>query len=354
MHNLDDVATYERLDPAGARERIAELPRQCRDAWELSRRLDLPSALRKAQAVVVLGMGGSAIGGALVAGLVAEDCPVPILSVGGYDLPACAGPDWLVVASSYSGNTEETLSTLDQALARGCPVIGVTTGGRLATMAEERGFPLIRFDYHSTPRAALGYSFTLILGLLCRLGLLPDYGPDLEEAIEVMEAWQKEIRPQVPTPRNPAKRMAGQLVDRLPVVYGAGFLAPVARRWKGQFNENGKNWAFWEELPELNHNAVVGYGLPEGIRERVAVLMLRSSFDHPLIQARWEATQELLLQEGVMMDVVWGRGESRLAQMLSLIHFGDYVSLYLAMLNESDPTPVPPIDWLKQRLAKTT
>ncbi len=352
MHKLDNRATYEELDPAGMRERIAELPQQCRDAWELSRRLDLPPAFRKVQAVAVLGMGGSAIGGALLAGLVADECPVPILSVGGYDLPACVGPDSLVVASSYSGNTEETLSALDQALARGCPVVAVATGGKLAAIAEERGFPLLRFDYRSTPRAALGYSFTLLLGLLCRLGFLRDYGPDLEEAVEVMEAWQKEILPQVPTPRNPAKRLAGQLVDRLPVVYGAGFLAPVARRWKGQFNENGKNWAFWEELPELNHNAVVGYGLPEGVRERVAVLMLRSSFDHPRIQARWEATQELLLQEGVMMDVVWGRGESRLAQMLSLIHFGDHVSLYLAMLNGADPTPVPPIDRLKQRLAE--
>ena len=352
MHNLDDVATYEELDPSEMRERMAELPQQCRDAWALSQRLDLPAAFRQVRRVVILGMGGSAIGGALLAGLAAHECPVPILSVGGYELPAHVGPDSLVVASSYSGNTEETLSALHQALERGCPVVALTTGGKLAAIAEEKDFPLIRFDYRSPPRAALGYSFTLLLGLLHHLGFLRDYGPDLQEAIEVMEAWQQEILPQVPTPRNPAKRLAGQLVGRLPVVYGAGFLAPVARRWKGQFNENGKNWAFWEELPELNHNAVVGYGLPEGVREQVSVLLLRSSHDHPRVQIRWEATQELLLQEGVMVDTVWGRGESRLAQMLSLIHFGDHVSLYLAMLNGADPTPVPPIDRLKRRLAE--
>ena len=166
-----------------------------------------------------------------------------------------------------------------------------------------------------------------------------------------MKAWQQELAPKVPLARNPAKQLAGGLLDRLPVIYGAGFLAPVARRWKGQFNENAKNWAFWEELPELNHNAVAGYGLPDSLRERISVVMLRSRFDHPRLQARWEVTQELLLQENVAVDVTWGQGESRLAQMLSLIHLGDYVSLYLAMLNRADPTPVLPIDLLKRRLA---
>jgi len=352
MRNLDDVATYEELDPAGMRERIAELPQQCRDAWTLSQRLDLPSSFRQARQVVILGMGGSAIGGVLLAGLVADTCSVPILSVGGYELPAYVGEDALVVASSYSGDTEEMLSAFAQAVERGCRLTAITTGGELATLAEEKGIPLIRFDYLSPPRAALGYSLTLLLGLLCRLGFLRDHGADLEEAVAVMKAWQRELTPEVPVARNPAKRLAGQLLDRLPVAYGAGFLAPVARRWKGQFNENGKNWAFWEEMPELNHNAVVGYGLPDGIRERALVLILRSPLDHPRVQARWEATQEILLQEGVMVDTTWGRGESRLAQMLSLIHFGDYVSLYLAMLNGADPTPVPPIDRLKRRLAE--
>ncbi|HEC33296.1 MAG TPA: bifunctional phosphoglucose/phosphomannose isomerase [Chloroflexi bacterium] len=354
MLNLDDVATYRELDAAGMRERMGELPRQCADAWALTEGLEFPPSYRQVGEVIILGMGGSAIGGALLASLVAGECPLPILSVRGYDLPAHVGPESLVVASSYSGNTEETLSAFTQAVERGSPLVAVVTGGRLAAIAEEKRIPLVRFDYCSQPRAALGYSFTLLLGLLCRLGLLRDYRADLEEAVAVMEERQKELSPDVPVVRNPAKRLAGQLVGRLPVVYGAGFLSPVARRWKGQFNENAKNWAFWEELPELNHNAVVGYGMPDGVRERAAVLMLRSSFDHPRVQARWEVTQELLLREGVMVDVRWGRGASPLAQMFSLIHFGDYVSLYLAVLNGADPTPVPPIDCLKRRLAQVS
>ncbi|MDW7991111.1 MAG: bifunctional phosphoglucose/phosphomannose isomerase [Anaerolineae bacterium] len=335
--NLDDPKTYESIDPSGMRERIAELPAHCADAWRLVRSLALPETYRHVREVVVLGMGGSAIGGALVSALVAEECPVPILGVGGYDLPAHAGPETLVVGSSYSGKTEETLTTFRKAMERGCRLVAIATGGDLADLAEERGYPLLKFPPCLAPRAAIGYSVVLLLGLLCQVGLVRDYGEDLDEAIAVLEEWGQELRPETPTVHNPAKRLAGQLIGRLPAVYGAGFLAPVARRWKSQFNENAKQWAIWEEMPELNHNAVVGYGLPDRVREQAYVLMLRSPQDHPRVQARWEVTKELLLREGIAIDEMWGRGQSRLAQMLSLIHFGDYVSLYLAALNGVDP-----------------
>ncbi|MBC7228358.1 MAG: bifunctional phosphoglucose/phosphomannose isomerase [Thermoflexales bacterium] len=350
MLNLDDPKLYEERDPQRMRDRIAELPVHCADAWHLVQDFSLPEEYRRVRQVVVLGMGGSAIGGALAAALVADECPVPVLCVGGYDLPAYAGPETLVVGSSYSGKTEETLSAFAQAMERGCRLAVIATGGDLAAIAEEKGIPLLRFSPCLAPRAAIGYSLMLLLGILWRAGLVQDPGDDLDEAIAVLENWQRELRPETPTVRNPAKRLAGQLIGRLPVIYGAGFLAPVARRWKGQFNENAKQWAVWEEMPELNHNAVVGFGLPDPIRERVSVLMLRSALDHPRIQARWEVTKELLLQEGIAPDEIWGRGKSRLAQMLSLVHFGDYVSLYLALLNGADPTPVVTIDYLKRRL----
>jgi len=350
--NLDDPNLYEEQDPQRMRDRIAELPVHCADAWHLVQDFSLPEEYRRVRNVVVLGMGGSAIGSALAAALVAYECPVPILCVGGYDLPAYAGPETLVVGSSYSGKTEETLSTFAQALERNCRLVAIATGGDLASIAQEKGVPLLRFSPCLAPRAAIGYSLMLLLGILWRAGLIRDPGDDLDEAIAVLEDWQRELRPETPMARNPAKRLAGQLIGRLPVVYGAGFLAPVARRWKGQFNENAKQWAMWEEMPELNHNAVVGYGVPEEVRDRVYVVMLRSSLDHPRVQARWQVTRELLLQEGIAPDEIWARGNSRLAQMLSLVHFGDYVSLYLAMLNGANPTPVQPIDYLKKRLAE--
>ncbi len=353
--NLDDPMLFSELDPSGMIERIGELPQQCRAAWALAQGIELPPAYGEVRHVVILGMGGSAIGGALLQGLVAGECAVPITVVRGYTLPAFVrGPRILVIACSYSGNTEETLSAFGEGLARGARLAAITTGGKLAALAQERGVPLVRFDYRSQPRAALGYSFALLLGLLCRLGLLRDYSADLEEAGRVMETWQAEIGPDVPTPRNAAKSLAGRLVDRLPVAYGAGFLSTVANRWKTQFNENSKHWAFFEEMSELHHNAVVGLGIPQAVRDQAVVLMLRSSLDHPRVQVRWEVTRELLLREGVAAETLQGRGESRLAQMLSLIHFGDYASFYLAMLNGVDPTPVETIAFLKQRLAEAT
>jgi glucose/mannose-6-phosphate isomerase len=351
--NLDDSTRFGELDPGGMLERIGELPGQCRKAWTLVQGLELPPPHGVVRHVAILGMGGSAIGGALLRGLVAGECAVPITIVRDYTLPASIrGPDCLVIGCSYSGNTEETLSALEEALARGTRPFAITTGGKLAALAQERQISLLRFDYQSQPRAALGYSFTLLLGLFCRLGLVRDYLPDLEEAIQVMEAWRAEIGPEVPTARNAAKSLAGRLVGRLPVVFGAGFLAAVANRWKTQFNENGKHWAFFEALPEFHHNTVVGLGIPQAVREEALALMLRSDLDYPRLQVRWEVTQELLLRERVAAETLQGRGESGLAHVLSLIHFGDYVSFYLAMLNGVDPTPVETIAFLKRRLAE--
>ncbi len=351
--NLDQHTRFGELDPGGMLDHVSRLPRQCVAAWELTQQLDWPSVYQEVRHVVVLGMGGSAIGGALLQGLVAEECDVPVTIVRGYALPRFVrGPDYLVLGCSYSGNTEETLSAFRQALDRGVLPAAVATGGKLAALAQDAGAPLLRFDYASQPRAALGFSFTLLLGLFCQLGLVRDHTADLEEAVRAMDRWQSEIGPEVPTAHNAAKLLAGKLVDRLPVTYGAGFLAAVANRWKTQFNENSKHWAFFETLPELNHNAVVGLGIPQAVRDRCIVLMLRSSLDKPRVQVRWDVTGEVLQREGVAHEVVEGRGESRLAHLLSLVHFGDYVSYYLAMLNEADPTPVGAIAFLKQRLAE--
>ena len=351
--NIDDPTRFHELDPSDMLACVGELPQQCRAAWALAQALELPPTYGSFRHVVVLGMGGSAIGGALLQGLVAGECAVPVTVVRNYTLPAfVSGPDILAIACSHSGNTEETLSALGDALAKGTRPAAITTGGKLAALAQQKGLPLLRYDYPSQPRAALGYSFTLLLGLLCRLGLVRDHSADLEEAVRVMEAWQAAVGPQVPVARNAAKALARRIEDRLPVVYGAGFLAAVANRWKTQFNENGKHWAFFEVLPELHHNTVVGLGIPQAVRDRAIVLMLRSNLDHPRVRVRWDVTRELLEREGVANETVRARGESRLAQMLSLIHLGDYASFYLAMLNGVDPTPVETIAFLKRRLAE--
>jgi glucose/mannose-6-phosphate isomerase len=351
--NVDDSQAIARIDTGSMLRRIEELPEQCVAAWKQAQGLSLPLDYGSIDHLIIAGMGGSAIGGALLEGLVASRCGVPITPIRGYDLPAFAtGPRVLVTACSYSGNTEETLSCFGQALERNTRAIALTTGGKLATLAREAGVPLVQFAYQSQPRAALGYSFILLLGIAHCLGLVHDYTNQVDEAVAVMTAWQEEIEPGIPSAENKAKALARQIAGSLPVVYGTGSLAAAANRWKTQFNENAKHWAFFEVLPELNHNAVVGFGIPEILQQHAIVIMLRSHLDSQAIQSRWEVTRELLDREGVAVEEVQGRGESALAHMLSLIHFGDYVSFYLAMLNEVDPTPVKPIAFLKQRLAE--
>jgi glucose/mannose-6-phosphate isomerase len=351
--NLDDLQAIATLDDDHMLDRIMELPDQCGAAWQQTETLAFPPRYAGIEHLVIVGMGGSAIGGTLLQGLVSDECDVSITIVRDYSLPAfVAGSDCLVIACSYSGNTEETLSSFQQALNRDARVIAITTGGRLSELAGDAGAPVVRFSYQSQPRAALGYSFVLLLGTVHRLGLIPDYAEDVAEAVAVMEAWQQEVAVEMPTAENAAKQLAGRIEGQFPVVYGARFLAAAANRWKTQFNENAKSWAFFEGLPELNHNAVVGLRIPHVAREGSAVIMLRSESDPARIARRWDVTGELLAREGVTVEEVWGRGNSELSQMLSLIQFGDYVSFYLAMLNGVDPTPVENIAFLKRRLAE--
>lgn len=351
--NLDDLQAIEELDADRMLERIRELPQQCRAAWQHAQELALPPDFGAVRHLVIAGMGGSAIGGALLHGLVSDHCEVPITLVRDYSLPASvAGQNSLVIACSYSGSTEETLTCFQQALERDTQAMAITTGGKLADLAREADAPVVQFDYQSQPRAALGYAFVLLLGAVYRMGLIRDYTDDVAEAATAMEAWQEDIGAQVATSDNPAKQLAARIRGNLPVIYGAGFLAGAANRWKTQFNENAKSWASFEVLPELDHNAVVGFGIPEVMRQHAAVIMLRSASDPQRIQRRWSVTGELLEREGVTAQEIWGRGESKLSQMLSLIHFGDYVSFYVAMLNGVDPTPVKPIAFLKRRLAE--
>jgi len=350
-----------RLDSEGMLSHALNLPHTCTEAWQLAARtlphLDVVKTAQKAgtgvRQIVVVGMGGSAIGGDLVSALVSDECPCPISVHRGYDLPHCvAGPDTLVIGCSHSGNTEETLSAFSQAYARGTSLLAITTGGELERLAVELGVSVARYAYPSQPRAALGYPMMLLINLLFQLGLVADKTHDVSEATDVMLAWQAEIDDTTPVAANPAKQLAVQMTQRMPIVYGAGLMEPVARRWKTQFNENAKSWSFYEGMPELNHNAVVGYEQSERIREGSYVVMLRSHYDSARVLTRWRITSELLLREGVGNQQVSARGQSRLAQMLSLIHFGDLVSVYLAFANNVDPTPIGPIAYLKEELAR--
>lgn len=351
---LDDHEAIERLDTADMLGKIAGLPGQLGAAWRLTRDLTLPDTYRAASAVLVLGMGGSAIGADLVRGIFDGRLRLPLVTVRGYDCPAFAGPSTLVVAASFSGGTEETLSALEQALRRGCPAAAITTGGPLRDAAVRASLPLLQFPGGGQPRAAVGWGTMLLAGLLERAGALDLDGAEVAAAAVAAESVHHACGPDVPTDANPAKQLAWSLVDRLPVVEAGGWLAPVARRWKTQLNENAKTSAAWEELPEATHNAVVGYAQPDSLHERMFVVFLSSPDQHPGVSLRARLSGELLAANGIQHQDVQAAGSGPLAQAFSSIMFGDLVSAYLAILYGLDPTPVEVIGRLKASLAEAS
>jgi glucose/mannose-6-phosphate isomerase len=349
---LDDSQALARLDPGGMLAAIDGMSEQCREAWEGGRAFEFPWD-DAPNTIVILGLGGSGIAGDYFRALLAFESSVPVFNVRGYELPPFVDERTLVIASSFSGETEEVLAAFEQALVSPARKIVMTTGGRLLATARANGVPAFSFEYRGEPRAAIGWGLMPLLAMAGKLGLMQGVGRDVEEASSLLAELRDGWRAEVPSGRNAAKRMALRLHERLPVVYGAGPLIEVARRWKTQLNESAKTWAFFEEMPETQHNAIVALGLPGAVKGKTTAVLLRSeSMDHARVKLRYEYSERVFREDGV--DVIEGlaRGKSALAQMLSLTMLGDYVSAYLALLYGVDPTPTRVIDELKAWLAE--
>ncbi len=347
---LDSPSTYEKYDPAGARHLIRALPEQCRKAWQEGKALSLPATYRGISEIVIIGMGGSAIGGDLLRSITLDISSIPVTVSREYTLPKHVDANTLVIASSYSGNTEETLSAFDEAMKRGCKTIISTSGGLLAEIARGKSIPLFEITFKGPPRTAVAYGLFPILAMLQNLHVIPSIDDQIEDAVKVLEKVVDSIHDEAPEDSNQAKQIARNLEGKLPIIYGAGILSDVARRWKTQINENSKSWAFYEILPELHHNTATGYQFPDWAKRQGIIVMLTAASIHPRVSLRYKITEEILKENSIPYLTLEAKGDTPLSQMLSSVLLGDYVSLYLAMLNQVDPTPVPTIDYIKSRL----
>lgn len=304
--------------------------------------------------VAVCGMGGSAIAADLVTGAYSERLRRPVEVVRDYLLPGWIGPNTLVILSSYSGGTEETLTCASQALERESLCVAVTSGGKLGSLYAAEGVAVVPVAAGLQPRAALLRMLVPLLVLLERTEVLPPLGSELEEARETITAAVAAYGPDVPEAQNPAKGLARALLGGLPLVWGAELTAPVAERWRCQINENAKLPASADRLPELDHNALVGFaGTPSELAKLTRLVLLRDPRHHRQVQRRFELTRELVEPHtgGVLSIEAEGRGA--LARCLDLVMLGDYASLYLGLLRGVDPGPVEVIETLKERLAST-
>jgi glucose/mannose-6-phosphate isomerase len=353
MVDLDNASAYRQFDKLGMLEHLHGFPEQCQKARDKVLEFELPRDYTRISNVVIAGMGGSAIGGAIVRRLALAESKLPVWVHRDYGLPAFVDKSTLVIASSYSGNTEETLSAFTKSLTARAKNLVITSGGRLKHLAEKEGIPVYVIDYQAPPRAALPHSLIPLMGIFQKLGLLGDKSADLKEAVDILKRLSQDFVETRPIASNPAKQLAAKLQGHITVIYGAEMLSEVAQRWKGEFNENSKAWAFFECFPELNHNAVVGYEFPVEAKEKIFLLMLRSSSLHPRNLLRYDVTSKLLAKAGIAYEFVEARGKSALAQVLSLVHLGDYASFYLSMLNEVDPSSTDAINLVKQSLAQS-
>jgi glucose/mannose-6-phosphate isomerase len=348
---LDRPETYGAVDTQGMAGHLAAMPTQVRAAWQRTRFVDLPDKHSDIFSFVVIGNGGAALAGDMLRGVVAHTAQIPIVVVRGYDVPAFVGPDSIAIALSHSGNTEETVAAFEEAIDRGVKPVIVTTGGTLEQLATTHRAPLVTYTAEERPRDALASMFTALVAVAHAVQVVGDVANDMDEAIALLEEARDAFTLDVAEEANPAKQMARALVGRVPAIYGGTMLESVARAWKAKLNGYAKTTALFDLLPEANHTSTVGYTFPAQVADDLAIVQLRSSYDHPRVRTHWQVTTDLLDQRGIPHRIVEARGRSRLAQALWTLALADWVAYYLALLNGVDPTAEEAIAYMKRGLA---
>ena len=297
MALLDDVDTIRSVDPSNMYNRIFDFPEQMADALKIADGWNIrPNDFAGIRNVVLVGMGGSAIGGDLVRTLLSDRLVIPFIVNRNYRLPEFVDDETLVIASSYSGNTEEVLEALDDALDRKAQIAAITTGGLLEEVAKLNDIPLVQIPAGMQPRAALGYSFVPVLMLFEKLGMVKGLSKEVNGAIRLMQTFRERYIEDVPTDQNMAKTIAEKLLAKMAIVYtGPTLMDVVGVRWKGQFCENAKNMTFHNVFPEFNHNELVAWSDPIGPHtDNLQVLIIRDAGDHPKVARRMDIVKGLI------------------------------------------------------------
>lgn len=359
---LDELEEVKRIDKSDMLEHCIKTPEYSEDAIQLAKKITIPSEVKISEKtsikygnprhIIIAGMGGSAIGGEMLRDWLRDESPLPIIICRDYSLPAYADENTLVFIISYSGNTEETLNAFADAIHRKCMTITITSGGHLLSFSKKLQIPHITIPTGLPPRAAIPYLFFPLPILMEGMGILKNKREELEEVIKILKRLSKENSLVNPTENNPTKKLALELTGSMPVVYGFRQYRAIARRWKTQFNENTKVPSKFDVFPELNHNEVVGWEAPEALTKKFSIVLLRDLNEPPEIRHKIEATKLLALHKAWEVLGVYASGETKLGRMFSLLYVGDLVSVYLAILGGTDPSPVEIIDKIKLEMGK--
>jgi len=349
MNDLSRAA-IAKFDNSGMALRIINFPEQLRQAKEIATSNPVAFAGDHFQNICIAGMGGSAIGGDIVHSYLLDSIDIPITVNRFYDLPNFINQYSLVIVCSYSGNTEESLSAYQDACARGAQIVCITSGGELEQAATRNSHQVIKIPGGNPPRSALGYLAVPILYCLHALGKTDDPGSDLDDTITTLQRLAETCAPDVQ--ENEAKRISQALYQKIPLILSSDrLLDSVAQRWKCQLCENSEVLAFHNFFPELNHNEIVGWGPLEHVNKSFQVIYLQDRADHHRVKLRMQISKSIIEQQTGEIIEVKSRGDSLLSRIFSLILMGDFVSLYLAVLNRVDPTEINNINMLKRKLS---
>jgi glucose/mannose-6-phosphate isomerase len=347
---LDQLEKIRSIDKSNMLGHCVKTHEYCEDAVRLAKQVSV--SYGKPKRILVAGMGGSAIGGEILRDWLRNELPIPIEVCRDYVLPAYVNKETLVFAVSCSGNTEETLSAFVDAVKRGCSIITITSGGHLLSFSEKLQVPHLTIPSGLPPRATLPYLFFPLPILMEKLGILQSREKEIQETVRVVKKLSRENSPETPVKNNLSKRLALELSETIPVVYGFREYVAIAHRLKTQFNENSKVPCKYEMFPELNHNEVVGWEASEALAKCFSILLIRDRNEPLEIKDRIEATKSLALNKVQKVLEIYARGESKLARMFSVLHVGDFASVYLAILHNTDPTPVETINKIKEEMRK--
>jgi len=350
---LDDLELISKIDKSGMLDTLARFPEQIKETIDIANSTELASLL-KIDNIIINGMGGSAISGDIIQRFFRDSLEIPIFVNREYDLPKWANKDTLVLSQSYSGNTEETLSTFKNASQKRCKIVGISSGGKLQEYCEKRNIPHIKIPSGLPPRAATAYILFSSVLALKKIGLLKEaIESEIEETITITDDFRKNNNKAVPEKDNISKQIANTISNTIPQVYGWGIYTPIAKRWCTQFNENSKIIARYDIAPECNHNDIVGWSMnPETSKKFTCILFRDEGNESIHIAKRLDFMKDLFKDVAANVIEIQVKGKKTLAKMMYAMYLGDFVSCYLAILREIDPTPVEVIVELKRALAE--
>lgn len=349
--NLDDPKSLRQTDTKDMLSNIADFPNQIKKAWDDINKMALPSYLVTCNRVVICGMGGSGIGGDLVKSVVVDESRTPIYIHRDYSIPIFADAKTLVIADSFSGNTEETLDAFISAQQKGAKLFAITCGGELERLAKKFKTPYYKFDYKSEPRAAIGFPIGAILAIFKKIGILDMTEDQIIKTLTFLKDFNETLFPDSAHRKNQAKQIAKDAENSLPIFYSSERMASVARRWRSQFAENSKTIAFFDTFPETNHTATNGLDFPKEADQLVKFYFIRSRFDNQRIKTRMRITAEIFQKKGISYrDIDIKKPENAFAEILMLSLLADYSSYYLSIINNVDPSDMENVNYVKKRL----